>query len=101
MYLPQKLLGNKLSGLVLLVSMVFKIVKIMKISTVEHLVYIRKLTWKRTSLHIPSDCSVCMKGNQCITFPAFILKLATVCLILDCHMVPETGGRFPSRHFLG
>ena len=35
-----------------------------------------------------------MKGNKCFMFPAFILKLATVFLILEFHTVPETQNNF-------
>ena len=40
---------------------------------------------------LPGNCVVCLKGNGCITFPACGLELASACLILGHHMVPETG----------
>lgn len=44
--------------------------------------------------HNPLHTCVCIKGNKCIMFPAFILKLATVFLIWEFHMVPETQNNF-------
>lgn len=87
------------SGLVLLLSIAFKMDKEsnFKKCCIQNKWGVYQnfdLGKRKNSLHIPQSCSVCMKGNQCIRFPAFILKLATVSLILHCHMFPETGNNF-------
>lgn len=101
--LPQKFSGHGLPKLVLLAIISTRNRRERRKKERKHSQYVQKKHFDSMSLLFkerkiiftqPLIYCVCIKGNKCIMFPAFILKLATVFLILEFHMVPETQNYF-------
>lgn len=102
--LPQKFSGHRLSELVVLLAIISTRNRRKKRKPEgKKSQCVQKKHWDSMSLWFsrrkiiftqPLVYCVCIKGNKCIMFPAFILKLATVFLILEFHMVPETQNNF-------
>lgn len=98
--LPQKFSGQGLPKLVVLLAIISKRRKKErneKSQCVQKKHFDSMSLWfteRKIIFTQPLIYCVCIKGNKCIMFPAFILKLATVFLILEFHMVPETQNYF-------
>lgn len=89
--LPQKFSGHGLPKLVVLLAMMFT--RKRRSQRVQNKQFESMSLWlsKRKLIFTqhPTYTCVYIEGSKCIGFPAFLLELATVFLILEFHMAPR------------